>query len=187
MKKVLIVVDMQNDFIDGALGTLEAREIVPNIKKKIEEYKDLGYDIIFTRDTHQENYLETTEGKNLPVKHCVKNTDGWKISEELNTVIATHIIDKPTFGFVDWVTYLSEFNVIEGLYDNETQEIMPEKIEIVGVCSGICVASNALILKSLYPDTEITVDASCCACVTPDSHKAALLTMKMCQINVVGE
>ena len=187
MKKILIVVDMQNDFISGDLGTPEAQAIVPNVRKKIEECHALGYNIIFTRDTHQENYLETTEGKHLPVMHCIEHTYGWEIDCTLDTYVADVIIDKPNFGFVDWVTYLSDFDVVESRHGNYTQEIVPEKIEIVGLCTGICVASNALILKALYPDTEITVDASCCACVTPESHKAALLTMKMCQINVIGE
>ena len=183
MKKVLIVVDMQNDFIDGALGTPEAQAIVPNVKKKIEEYKAQGYDVVFTRDTHQENYLETAEGKKLPVKHCIENTHGWEISKELNTSVAKNIINKPNFGFIDWIDYLSDFETVE----DGMVETMPEKIEIIGLCTDICVVSNALILKAIYPETEITVDANCCAGVTPESHKAALLTMKMCQINVINE
>ena len=186
MKKVLIVVDMQNDFIDGALGTKEAQAIVPNVKKKIEEYKARGDKIIFTRDTHQDNYLETNEGKLLPVKHCIENTDGWEISKELNTLLATFIINKPNFGYIDWVDYLSEFNIDDST-DGYVMIEAPEKIELVGLCTDICVISNALILKALYPETEIAVDASCCAGVTPESHKAALTTMKMCQINVIGE
>ena len=187
MKKVLIVVDMQNDFINGALGTKETQAIVPNVKKKIEEYKDLGYDVIFTRDSHLDNYLETNEGKHLPVKHCIVDTYGWGISKELNTLLATFIINKPNFGYIDWVDYLSEFNIDDSTDDYVMTEEMPEKIELVGLCTDICVVSNALILKAIYPETEITVDASCCAGVTPESHKAALTTMKMCQINVIGE
>lgn len=189
MKKVLIVVDMQNDFIDGALGTKEAQAIVSNVKRKIEECYTLGYNVVFTRDTHQENYLNTMEGKFLPVKHCIENTDGWDISKELATSIADVIIDKPNFGYVNWTSYLSDFREIE---DEESWfptiiEDPPECIEIVGICTDICVVSNALILKATYPETDITVDASCCAGVTPESHKAALTTMKMCQINVIGE
>lgn len=186
MKNVLIVVDMQNDFIDCALGTKEAQAIVPNVKKKIEEYKARGDKIVFTRDTHQDNYLETNEGKHLPVKHCIENTEGWEIYKELNAYeYADHIINKPTFGYVDWVWYLSEFYFNDEA--DKEDEIMPDVIEICGLCTDICVVSNALILKALYPDAEIIVDASCCAGVTPESHQAALTTMKMCQINVIGE
>lgn len=171
MKKVLIVVDMQNDFIDGTLGSKEARAIVPNVKKKIEEYKARGDQIIFTRDTHFDNYLETSEGKLLPVEHCIRNTHGWQIADGLE-VAGSDCIDKDTFGYLHWACE----------YDMNTYEI-----EILGLCSDICVVSNALILKASYPNAKITVDASCCAGVTPESHKAALITMKMCQINVVGE
>ena len=190
MKKVLIVVDMQNDFIDGALGTKEAQAIVPNVKKKIEDYMAQGYDIVFTRDTHQTNYLETMEGKKLPVEHCIEGTLGWEISSELGDPMAHSIVDKPNFGYPHWVSNLSDFNVVEDEDDWENSyldEETPESIEIVGLCTDICVVSNALILKAVYPEVEITVDASCCAGVTPESHKAALTTMKMCQINVIGE
>ena len=170
MKKTLIVIDMQNDFIDGALGTKEAQAIVPNVKKKIEEYQARGDKVFFTRDTHFENYLNTNEGKHLPVEHCIKNTYGWQISDELNTEDCA-IIDKTTFGHRGWWTW--NFDV--------------DEIELCGLCTDICVVSNALILKTTFPEINITVDASCCAGVTPESHKAALTTMKMCQINVIGE
>lgn len=166
--KTLIVVDMQNDFIDRSLGTPEAIAIVPNVKKKIEEYKARGDQIIYTRDTHFENYLETNEGKHLPVEHCIKNTPGWHIADGL-VVENCDCIDKITFGWTKWYGY--DF----------------EEVELVGLCTDICVVSNALILKAQFPEINITVDASCCAGVTPESHKAALLTMKMCQINVIGE
>lgn len=169
MKKTLIVIDMQNDFIDGSLGTKEAQAIVSNVKKKIEEYKSRGDQIIFTRDTHFENYLETNEGKHLPVQHCVYETSGWEISKELDTDNAI-LVNKKTFGYRGW--YEFGFN---------------EDVELVGLCTDICVVSNALILKAMYPEINISVDASCCAGVTPESHKAALTTMKMCQINVIGE
>lgn len=170
MKKTLIVIDMQNDFIDGALGTKEAQAIVPNVKKKIEKYKARGDEIIFTRDTHYDDYLKTNEGKHLPVEHCIKDTHGWQITEELS-MESCPCIDKESFGFRYW----------EMLGDNI------DEIELVGLCTDICVVSNALILKAMYPEINITVDASCCAGVTPESHQAALTTMKMCQINVIGE
>ena len=165
MTKTLIVVDMQNDFIDGSLGTKEAQAIVGNVRKKIKEYQTRGDEIIFTRDTHQEDYLETPEGKKLPVKHCIYGTKGWEIAEGLEVPEAIYI-DKPTFGWVHW------------------NERSFEEIELVGLCTDICVVSNALILKAMFPEAEITVDASCCAGVTPETHKAALETMKMCQIQV---
>lgn len=168
MKKTLIVVDMQNDFIDGSLGTKEAQAIVDNVKKKIKEYQARGDEIIFTRDTHQEDYLDTPEGKKLPVKHCIYGTEGWKIAEGLEVPEGIYI-DKPTFGWVHW------------------NERSFEEIELVGLCTDICVVSNALILKAMFPEVEITVDASCCAGVTPKTHEAALETMKMCQIQVIGE
>lgn len=176
--KTLIVVDMQKDFIDGALGTAEAVAIVPKVKKKIEEYKARGDEIIFTRDTHTEDYLNTNEGKYLPVVHCVKGTAGWQILDELDIPDCEHI-DKPTFGYIDWCFQRDGDGTVvrQPLTD----------VEIIGVCTDICVVSNALILKALYPEINITVDASCCAGVTPGYHQAALVTMKSCQINVVGE
>ena len=166
--KTLIVVDMQNDFIDGSLGTKEAQAIVPNVKKKIQEYKNRGDEIIFTRDTHPSDYLDTPEGKKLPVVHCIKGTKGWQIADGLEVEGCTYI-DKPTFGWTHW------------------NERTFQEIEMVGLCTDICVVSNALILKATFPSVEITVDASCCAGVTPQTHLAALETMKMCQILVTGE
>ena len=168
MKKTLVVVDMQNDFIDGALGTKEAVAIVDNVKKKIAMYKENGDESIFTRDTHQENYMETNEGKNLPVPHCIEGTKGWEIAEGLE-VEGALCIDKPSFGYMNWKDYPLE------------------EVEIVGLCTDICVVSNALIIKATYPEINVTVDASCCAGVTVESHKAALTTMKMCQVKVIGE
>jgi len=166
MKKTLIVVDMQKDFIDGSLGTKEAVAIVDNVKKKIKEYQENGDEIIFTRDTHQIDYLNTNEGKHLPVEHCIEGTEGWKIEAELEVPGAIYI-DKPTFGYLKW----NEYNL--------------EEVELVGLCTDICVVSNALIIKALYPEIKVTVDSSCCAGVTPASHAAALMTMKMCQIEVI--
>ena len=171
MKKTLIVIDMQNDFISGSLGTKEAQAIVPNVKNKIEEYKARGDEVIFTRDTHYEDYLNTNEGKHLPVKHCIFKTNGWDIHSELDYTDYLHI-DKESFGYYSW----------ESWFYNDT-----DAIEIIGLCTDICVVSNALIIKAIFPEIDITVDASCCAGVTPESHKAALTTMKMCQINVINE
>ncbi|MGN0447722.1 MAG: cysteine hydrolase family protein [Acutalibacteraceae bacterium] len=166
--KTLIVIDMQNDFIDGALGTKEAEAIVENVKSKINSYKENNGRVIFTRDTHGSNYLDTPEGKKLPVTHCVKDTKGWEIADGLY-FDGCEVIDKPSFGFTGWDKYSFD------------------EIELIGLCTDICVVSNALILKALFPESDISVDASCCAGVTPESHKAALLTMKMCQIDVRGE
>ncbi len=168
MKRTLIVVDMQKDFIDGALGTKEAVAIVDKVKKKIAEYQANGDAIIFTRDTHQADYLNTNEGKHLPVEHCVEGTEGWKLWEGLEVPGAIYI-DKPTFGYMNWAEY-------------DLQEV-----EMVGLCTDICVVSNALIIKATFPEIKVSVDASCCAGVTPESHGAALVTMKMCQVEVVGE
>lgn len=168
MKKTLIVVDMQNDFIDGSLGTKEAQQIVENVKKKIASYKKEGAEIIFTRDTHQKNYLDSNEGKHLPVEHCMEGTDGWKIADGLEVPGAIYI-DKPNFGYLNWKEYALE------------------EVELVGLCTDICVVSNALIIKATYPEIKVSVDASCCAGVTPESHKAALTTMKMCQVEITGE
>jgi nicotinamidase-related amidase len=160
---------MQNDFIDGSLGTKEAVAIVPNVAKKIEEARGAGEIVVFTRDTHQKNYLETQEGKNLPVLHCVEGTDGWQISSKLK-VENSRIFNKPSFGSMELADYAAS---LDGL----------EEIELVGLCTGICVISNAFILKAKLPEVKISVDASCCACVTPESHKNALAAMKLCQIN----
>ncbi len=172
MKKFLIVVDMQNDFIDGALGSPEAVSIVEKVVEKIGQYDRKC--IIATRDTHDSNYLETSEGKYLPVEHCIKGTPGWEIREEVALAMSEAlIVDKPTFGSVRLV------KLLQSEYENEDIEI-----ELVGLCTDICVVTNALLLKTALPDVKIRVDGRCCAGVTPESHKAALLTMKMCQIEV---
>ena len=170
VKKLLIVVDMQNDFITGVLGSARAEGILPGVKAKIIEYKNARADIIFTRDTHDENYLSTQEGRFLPAPHCIRGSEGHKISACLETG-GCEILDKPHFGSLD----LAE-RVAQGDYD---------EIELCGLCTDICVVSNAIILKARLPETKITVEAACCAGVTDESHSAALLTMKMCQINVV--
>lgn len=166
MKKTLIVIDMQNDFITGSLGTKQAEEITKNVIDKVHEYQNAGLEIIYTRDTHGEDYLETPEGKKLPVVHCVKGTKGWEIAPGVYAENSL-VIDKPTFGYLGW----NRFDF--------------EEIEIVGLCTDICVVSNALILKAMFPSAKISVDSSCCAGVTPESHEAALETMKMCQIDVI--
>ena len=168
MKKALIVVDMQKDFIDGSLGTKEAVAIVPNVIRKIEEYRKNGDKIIFTMDTHSENYIDTNEGKHLPVVHCIKGSYGWKIPEDILVSEGT-VIEKPSFGFTKWNEY--------GLEEMD-------EIELIGLCTDICVVSNALILKALFPEKRIAVDPACCAGVTAESHNAALTTMKMCQIEL---
>lgn len=172
MKKLLIVVDMQNDFIDGALGTKEAQAILPNVKKKIEKYRKASNDVIFTRDTHEENYLHSQEGKNLPVEHCIKNTNGWEISQELDTKNSV-IIDKPTFGSVRLMSLI-------------TNNYHDAEFELVGLCTDICVISNAIMLKANLPEAKVSVDAACCAGVSPETHNNALEAMKMCQINIIS-
>ena len=169
MKKALIVVDMQNDFVDGALGTEEAQEMLPRLVEKLENL-DSDTDIFFTQDTHKEDYLETQEGKNLPVVHCVKKTYGWEIVPELQDFAkkAKKIVEKKTFGSTGLPTLLKPY----------------EEVEFVGLCTDICVISNALLLKAFYPEQKIAVDASCCAGVTPESHKNALNAMKMCQCEI---
>ncbi len=174
MKKILIVVDMQKDFVDGALGTAEAVAIVDNVVDKIENFDG---DIIVTYDTHPENYMETQEGKNLPVPHCIKGTDGWKLDEKVQAAVdkkAYKAVEKPTFGSTELPEYIkTNYN--------------PAKIEIelIGLCTDICVVSNALLLKANFLETKVSVNSACCAGVTVESHNAALLTMKMCQVNVI--
>ena len=172
MKKILVVVDMQNDFIDGALGTKEAQAIVGRVAEKIRTYPE---DCIYaTRDTHDEDYLKTSEGRNLPVPHCIRGSEGWQIRKEIRKAMPhAVIVDKPTFASLE---------LAELLYrESEREEL---EIELVGLCTDICVVSNALLLKARLPETRISVDPSCCAGVTPESHEAALLTMKMCQISL---
>ena len=184
MKRTLIVVDMQNDFVTGPLGTEEARAIVPNIKAKIDEYIKNRGEVIFTRDTHDEDYLSTNEGKHLPVPHCIRDTEGWQVIPELDIPECEHI-EKFTFGWPHgWINNEQVFDDSE-----DTSSFFRDMIEIelVGVCTDICVVSNALILKSMYPRAKIIVDASCCAGVTPETHKAAMTVMKSCQIEVVNE
>lgn len=166
MKKTLIVVDMQNDFVDMALGTKEAVAIVPKVKNKIQEYVQNGDEIIFTRDTHFEDYLQTAEGKKLPVEHCIKDSKGWQIVDGLY-VDGCKVIDKPNFGRPNW------------------REEHLEDVEMIGLCTDICVVSNALIIKAAFPDASVKVDSACCAGVTVETHEAALKTMAMCQVEII--
>lgn len=169
MKRLLIVVDMQNDFITGSLGSPQAQRILPNVRTRIGRYREKGDDIVFTRDTHNGDYLHTQEGRFLPVIHCTEGTPGHMIADGLEKNGDT-ILDKTSFGSLE----LAEF-AAKGGY---------EEIELCGLCSDICVISNALILKAKLPETRIMVDASCCAGVTMESHEAALLSMRMCQVDV---
>ncbi|MCL2308752.1 MAG: cysteine hydrolase [Proteobacteria bacterium] len=176
MKKALVVIDMQNDFIDGALGSPQAQAIVPNVVEKIKAHQKSGSAILFTRDTHHPNYLQTQEGQNLPVPHCLEGTPGWQIAEALAS--AAHlssclIFNKGCFGSVELAQYLSR----EG-YD---------EIELVGLVSSICVISNALLIKAHAPETKITVDATCTAGVADEDYKASLCVMKMCHIHLLNE
>lgn len=176
MKHLLVVVDIQNDFVDGALGTAEAVAIIENAAKKIREFEG---DIFVTYDTHFENYLDTAEGVKLPVPHCIKGTAGWEMNETIAKALADKkytAVEKITFGSVELPKL-----VMEAVGDEDFD------VTLIGLCTDICVVSNALILKANFPEKQIYVDAACCAGVTVDTHNAALATMKMCQINVVGD
>lgn len=175
MKKVLVIVDMQNDFVDGALGTKEAVAIVPNVVKKINEFD--GDEIFVTYDTHYDNYFETLEGKKLPVAHCIDGTYGHDINDDVKkALIGKNYKDVIKAGF-------GSFSVSKGLKDRYPGEEI--EAEFVGLCTDICVVSNVLIMRAGYPNAKITVDSSCCAGVTPEKHEAALETMRSCQIDVI--
>lgn len=186
--KVLVIVDMQTDFISGSLGTPEAQAIVPNVINKLKAHKHTDTVVLFTKDTHKENYLDTPEGKKLPVPHCIEGTQGWSIAKPIasefkadgymtyssGTVVNSRVL-KSTFGSYDLLKILDD------------DEIELDEIELCGVCTDICVISNAIMIKNFFPDVKVTVDASCCAGVTPEKHAAALEVMKSCQIDVIGE
>lgn len=190
--KVLIVVDLQRDFVDGALGTKEAQAIVPLVAETIEQMADPNTVCIFTKDTHSDNYMDTQEGKNLPVPHCIKGTAGHSIVDEVFTAYSCKNfrdpwevyplamtnplrVEKPTFGSIELQNILATMN------DNEPIE----EITLMGLCTGICVMSNAILAKATLPEVPVNVVADCCACVTPESHKTALEAMKLCQINII--
>ncbi len=172
MRKILLVIDMQNDFIDGALGSKEAVSIVPGVAERISEFDG---EIIFTRDTHFDNYLSTSEGRKLPVKHCIKDSFGWQISSQLPIPSEARIVDKETFGSPKLAELL--------LRENAERAIT--EIELVGLCTDICVISNAILLKNYLPECEINVNSELCRGVTPRSHENALAAMAACQINVI--
>lgn len=167
-----IVIDMQNDFVNGALGTREAEKIAGNVIQKVKEFQGK---ILFTQDTHAENYLDTQEGKLLPVKHCIRGTDGWQLIPELRAVQEKEkypVFEKNTFGSVELAQFLTE----------KYRENALESVELAGLCTDICVISNALLIKAYMPELPVKVKASCCAGVTPERHEAALRTMESCQI-----
>lgn len=168
---VLVVVDMQNDFIDGALGTKEAQAIVPGVAEKINSFSG---EVFYTMDTHEADYLSTQEGKNLPVEHCIKGSKGWEIASEIPVINKANVLEKPTFGSVSLATMLKE------------KEAELDSVTLIGLCTDICVISNAMLIKAYMPEVPVFVDASCCAGVTPKSHAQALEAMKMCQIQVLS-
>lgn len=171
MQKVLLVIDMQHDFVSGSLGTAEAQAILPAVAAKIAQYRAEGQPVLFTRDTHTPEYLSTQEGKRLPVEHCIAGTAGHALVPQIQ-VENSLVLDKPSFGSLELADYLAS------TYPNAAE------FELCGLCTDICVVSNALILKAKFPETTVSVDAACCAGVTPASHEAALITMKMCQVDV---
>ena len=192
--KVLIVVDMQKDFVDGSLGTKEAQAIVPLVAETIEQMAAPDTVVIFTKDTHPEDYMDTLEGKNLPVRHCIKDTAGHSIVDEVFNaylnVIDTYAdayevypmteinpirVEKCTFGSVELQNILFDINERLGI----------EEVTLMGLCTGICVMSNAILTKATLPEVPVNVIADCCACVTPETHKTAIEAMKLCQINII--
>lgn len=177
----LIVVDMQNDFVSGALGTPKAVEIVPRVAARTAEGLSRGEEVLFTRDTHETDYLNTQEGKKLPVPHCIRGTAGWEIVPQLAEYAAGRTpVDKPTFGS----RYLGA--VLKARDEDLRKQGKPgvERVTLVGLCTDICVISNALLVKAFLPEAEVAVDASCCAGVTAESHKNALEAMKVCQVDI---
>ena len=174
MQKILVVVDMQKDFVDGSLGSPEAVSIVPAVAEKIRNFDG---DIFVTYDTHNEDYLQTQEGLNLPVKHCIKGTPGWEIDSNVLSALSERsytAVEKPTFGSVELAKFIMEKYGCDHV-----------SIELIGLCTDICVVSNALLLKAFFPEAMISVDTKCCAVVTPELHEAAVATMKSCQIKTV--
>lgn len=175
MGKYLVVVDMQKDFVNGTLGSKEAQEILPEVVKKVKSFEGT---VIFTKDTHTPDYLNTQEGRKLPVEHCIENSEGWELMDELKKIqieTGAEVYCKGTFGCTKLAEDLKVINSKEKI----------ESIEFIGVCTDICVVSNVLLMKAFIPEVEIQVDSKCCAGVTPDKHKAALETMRSCQVNVL--
>jgi nicotinamidase-related amidase len=174
MQDILVVVDMQNDFVNGVLGTAEAVAIVPKVAEKVRSFHG---QVLFTRDTHEQNYLTTQEGRNLPVAHCIRNTGGWQIHPALDELRSTQPIDKSTFGSTELGAMLQAADGYEPI----------RRVTLVGVCTDICVISNALLIKAFLPEAEVAVDAACCAGVTPESHQTALAAMRACQITIEND
>ncbi len=173
MRKLLLVIDMQTDFVDGALGTAEAVAIIPNVLREIAKYDK--NDIIATRDTHLDDYMQTREGKYLPIPHCIKDTSGWELHSEIAPALeGCKIVDKPTFGSTELCDLICDMA--------KKEEI---EVTLVGLCTDICVVSNAMLIKAALPETDVRIVADACAGVTPDTHFAALTTMKMCQIDII--
>ena len=197
MKKILIVVDMQNDFVDGALGTAEAQAIVPKVADYIRNHADKNTVLLVTKDTHSSNYAETLEGKNLPVAHCIKNSYGWELNPAIQEAIydtrgkyhsfdsyfpyiSDHIIEKPSFGSVDLQNLLYLLDDETGMQSGDIAEIT-----LMGLCTDICLLANWVLCKTTLPEVPVRVVAECCAGVTPESHERALEAMKMLQINII--
>ena len=177
MKKFLIAVDIQKDFVDGALGTKEAAAMIPAAAARIRECREAGYTLIATLDTHGRDYPDTAEGKKLPVPHCIRGTEGWQLNPVIREALGDAVlVEKPTFGSIRLPEVIRETAGGEAF-----------SIELIGLCTDICVVSNALLLKAAMPEAKISVDASCCAGVTPEKHAAALETMRSCQIQITGE
>lgn len=192
MKKVLVIVDMQNDFVDGALGTPEAQAIVPKVADYIRTHADKDTVLVFTKDTHEVNYMDTQEGKHLPVAHCIKDTYGWELAPAIQEALydvrgkydscdtyfpymADHVITKPSFGSLDFVNLLYALDDDYGI----------DEVTLMGLCTGICVLANSQLAKATLPEVPIRVVEECCACVTPDSHKTAIDAMRLCQIEII--
>ena len=177
--RILIVVDMQKDFVDGALGTAEAVAIVPAVAEKIRQYRAAGDLVIATRDTHEENYLSTQEGRFLPVVHCVRGTTGWQLDAAVAEALGEDalIVDKPTFGSTELVQLIGRY-----VEQNGEENV---HAELIGLCTDICVVSNALLLKAYYHEMPLSLDPKCCAGVTPQKHDAAIETMRSCQIVIL--
>ena len=186
--KALIIVDMQNDFIDGALGTPEAQAIVSNVVNKMKNHKNTDTIILFTKDTHKENYLDTPEGKKLPIPHCIEGTPGWSIAKPIASEFkADGYMTYSSGTVINGRVLKSTFGSYELLKILDSDEIELDEIELCGVCTDICVISNAIMIKNFFPDIPVIVDASWCAGVTPEKHTAALEVMKGCQIDIIGE
>ncbi len=174
MQDILVVVDMQNDFVDGALGSSAAQAIVPKVVEKIQNFPGT---VLFTRDTHETDYLQTQEGKNLPVPHCIRNTNGWQLCPAVEQLRRTEPLDKVTFGSRQLGELLCRMDLQQAV----------SSVTLVGLCTDICVISNAMLVKAFLPEVPVIVDAACCAGVTPESHQTALDAMRACQIKIEND